>query len=208
MRTRPFKGNLMAVKLLDTSPWIKRLTKVIFALLRVLDKASRGHQHILESPFGRHELTNKLLWERTCLLVWPFKKDFGLHISMVKAVKISSLIKCIYGLYCMCPASIVRVYIWSYGCGLFLPHITATKSHSCVKSFEPEKATFPVGAYPQSASFHSVAWDWLQLQPLSKFNTFHSQVFANLWSHNYHNVMWDIHSSFWFQCIRQMGWSI
>lgn len=83
MRTRPFKGNLMVVKLLDTSPWIKRLTKVIFALLRVLDKASRGHQHILESPFGRHELTNKLLWERTCLLLWPFKKDFGLHISMV-----------------------------------------------------------------------------------------------------------------------------
>lgn len=201
MRTRPFKGNLMVVKLLDTSPWIKRLTKVIFALLRVLDKASRGHQHILESPFGRHELTNKLLWERTCLLLWPFKKDFGLHISMVLWLNV-------FMGYTACVLLQQYECIWSYGCGLFLPHITATKSHSCVKSFEPEKATFPVGAYPQSASFHSVAWDWLQLQPLSKFNTFHSQVFANLWSHNYHNVMWDIHSSFWFQCIRQMGWSI
>lgn len=31
---------------------------------------------------------------------------------------------------------------------------------------------------------------------------------VNLLSHNYGSVTWDIHCSFWFQCIRQMGWSI
>lgn len=78
----------------------------------------------------------------------------------------------------------------------FQPPITATSSHSCVKSFQPEKATLCSSIVSTVTQCQSSA----PQRPVS--------LLANLLSRSHHNITRHIHCSFWFQCIRQMGSSI
>lgn len=88
-------------------------------------------------------------------------------------LRFTTMIKCIYGLHHVhghvsCYNSIRGIL--PMGWGLFLPHITATSSHSCVKSFEPEKATFPAGIYIHSLPVftlqHKIDFNFTQCQSL------------------------------------------
>ncbi len=120
---------------------LKACSRLLLLLLAVLDKWSRGHQHILEHLPGNIKCgLDFYKLQQSVLSQCTEHTDKPVSMAIQRACRLAqfnvksylcwftTMIKCIYGLYCMCPMTIVQEHfgLWA---GVYFYHTLQHPHH-------------------------------------------------------------------------------